>query len=248
MKYFAKVKYLGTGFHGFQVQPGLRTVQGELCSALRSVFGAECRVTGCSRTDAGVHANEFCITIDCDSATVPPEKLPVAVSRFLPNDLSLFYAETCSENFHPRYDVVSKEYVYHIANSRIYDPFLYGRAWFFPRPITDIAISEMNRAASYFLGKHDFFGFMSDGADNVTDTVRTIYHLSVERSVGLITVRVRGDGFLYNMVRIIVGTLIDVAMGKLSPQDIPGIISSRDRSRAGMTAPAEGLYLNKVNY
>ena len=105
MKYFAKIKYLGTAFHGFQVQPGLRTVQGELNSALNQAFGLPCKVTGCSRTDAGVHANEFCLTVECDGATIPADKLPIAVSRFLPPDLSLFYAEECDESFHPRYDV-----------------------------------------------------------------------------------------------------------------------------------------------
>ena len=127
MKYLAKIKYLGTDFHGFQVQPELRTVQGELSRALSEVFLEVPRVTGCSRTDAGVHANEFCVKIECDSATVPAEKLPIAVARFLPVDLSLFYAEECSEEFHPRYDVVSKEYLYRIINRKIYDPFEYGR-------------------------------------------------------------------------------------------------------------------------
>ena len=118
MKYFAKIKYLGAAFHGFQVQPGLRTVQGELNAALNQAFGLPCRVTGCSRTDAGVHANEFCITVDCEGATVPPEKLPVAVARFMPTDLSLYYAEEAAEDFHPRYDVVSKEYLYKIKNAQ----------------------------------------------------------------------------------------------------------------------------------
>ena len=130
MKYFAKIKYLGTAFHGFQVQPDKRTVQGELCHALELATGVPCRVTGCSRTDAGVHANEFCITVDADGATVPADKLPIAVSRFLPDDLSLFFANECCADFHPRYDVVSKEYLYRIINRKIYDPFEVGRAWF----------------------------------------------------------------------------------------------------------------------
>ena len=112
MKYLAKIKYLGTNFHGFQVQPDKRTVQGELCTALALATGCECKVTGCSRTDAGVHANEFCILVDCDGATIPPDKLPVAVARFMPVDLALFYAEEAKDDFHPRYDVISKEYLY----------------------------------------------------------------------------------------------------------------------------------------
>nr|MBE6545572.1 tRNA pseudouridine(38-40) synthase TruA [Oscillospiraceae bacterium] len=247
MKYFAKIKYLGTAFHGFQVQPGLRTVQGELNDALNQAFGRPCRVTGCSRTDAGVHANEFCLTVECDGGTIPAEKLPIAVSRFLPEDLSLFYAEECGESFHPRYDVKEKEYLYRIMNTRIYDPFEYGRVWFLGRPITDEGLCRMNEAARHFIGRYDFSAFMSEGSD-VEDTVRSVTSLSVVRNDDIVEVRISADGFLYNMVRIIVGTLTEVAFGRISPDDIPDIIASRDRSRAGMTAPAEGLYLNSVKY
>ena len=247
MKYFAKIKYLGTAFHGFQVQPELRTVQGELNAALNEAFGLPCKVTGCSRTDAGVHANEFCLTVECDGGTIPADKLPIAVSRFLPEDLSLFYAKECNESFHPRYDVKEKEYLYRIMNTRIYDPFYYGRVWFLPRYVDDAALKKMNAAAKHFLGRHDFSTFMAEGSD-VEDTVRNITSLSVAREGDIIDVRISADGFLYNMVRIIVGTLTEVAFGRISPDDIPEIIASRDRSRAGMTAPAEGLYLNRVVY
>ena len=247
MKYFAKIKYLGTAFHGFQVQPGLRTVQGELNAALNLAFGLPCRVTGCSRTDAGVHANEFCLTVECEGGTIPPDKLPIAVARFLPADLSLFYAEECDDAFHPRYDVREKEYLYRIINRPIYDPFEYGRAWFLSRPVSDGGLSLMREAAKHFIGRYDFSAFMSEGSD-VGDTVREIYSLSVERSGDLIEIRISADGFLYNMVRIIVGTLSEVAFGRISPEEIPHIISSRDRSRAGMTAPADGLFLNRVIY
>ena len=247
MKYFAKIKYLGTAFHGFQVQPGLRTVQGELNAALNLAFGLPCRVTGCSRTDAGVHANEFCLTVECEGGTIPPDKLPIAVARFLPADLSLFYAEECDDAFHPRYDVREKEYLYRIINRPIYDPFEYGRAWFLSRPVSEGGLSLMREAAKHFIGRYDFSAFMSEGSD-VGDTVREIYSLSVERSGDLIEIRISADGFLYNMVRIIVGTLSEVAFGRISPEEIPDIISSRDRSRAGMTAPADGLFLNRVIY
>lgn len=247
MKYFAKIKYLGTEFHGFQVQPGLRTVQGELNAALNEAFGLPCKVTGCSRTDAGVHANEFCLTVECDGGTIPAEKLSIAVSRFLPNDLSLFYAKECDESFHPRYDVKEKEYLYRIVNTRIYDPFYYGRVWFLPRYVDDDALAKMNEAAKHFIGKNDFSTFMAEGSD-VEDTVRNITSLTVTRDGDFLDVKISADGFLYNMVRIIVGTLTEVAFGRISPDDIPDIIASRDRSRAGMTAPAEGLYLNRVMY
>ncbi len=247
MKYFAKIKYLGTAFHGFQVQPGLRTVQGELNNALNQAFGLPCKVTGCSRTDAGVHANEFCLTVECAGGTIPADKLPIAVARFLPTDLSLFYAEECDNAFHPRYDVREKEYLYRIINRPIYDPFEFGRAWFLSRPINDEGLLLMQSAAKHFIGRYDFSTFMSEGSD-VEDTVRTVTALSVDRDDDLIEIRISADGFLYNMVRIIVGTLTEVAFGRISPDDIVDIINSHDRSRAGMTAPADGLYLNKVVY
>ena len=247
MKYFAKIKYLGTNFHGFQVQPEKRTVQGELCAALALATGHPCKVTGCSRTDAGVHANEFCITVESDGATVPPEKLPVAVARFMPTDLSLYYAEKASDDFHPRYDVVSKEYLYRIKNERVYDPFYYGRAWFLPKPIDDEHIAKMQRAADLIVGKKDFSAFMSPGSD-ITDTVRNVYYVNVDKRGSDIDIRICADGFLYNMVRIIVGTLIEVAYDRLAPEKITDVIESHDRRNAGMTAPPDGLYLNKVSY
>ncbi len=247
MKYFAKIKYLGTEFHGFQIQPDKRTVQGELCTALRAALGHPCKVTGCSRTDAGVHANEFCITVECDDATVPADKLPVAVARFLPNDLSLFFADYCKADFHPRYDVISKEYLYLIKNQKVYDPFYYGRAWFIPRQLNDNSLFRMQKAAEILVGKKDFSTFMSPGSD-ITDTVRNIFYIKIDKLGDDIEIRVCADGFLYNMVRIIVGTLVEVGYGRIQPEDIHNIIDAHDRKKAGMTAPACGLYLNKVSY
>jgi tRNA pseudouridine38-40 synthase len=247
MKYFAKIKYLGTEFHGFQVQPNLRTVQGELCRALDCAFGVPCKVTGCSRTDAGVHANEFCVTIENEGGTIPPEKLPIAVSRFLPTDLSLFYARYCPDNFHPRYDVISKEYLYKISNARIYDPFLYGRVMCFPRVLNDEDVERMRKAADYIIGRYDFSAFMSEGSD-VTDTVRTVYSLDIKKNGESIDIYISADGFLYNMVRIIVGTLLEVGVSRFSPEYVKELVESKNRNLAGMTAPPEGLYLNKVIY
>ena len=247
MKYFAKINYLGTNFHGFQVQPNERTVQGELCRALDLVFGSKTMVTGCSRTDAGVHASEFCLTIENADATVPSEKLPIAVSRFLPTDISLYYACECDKDFHARYNVKSKEYVYKIRNTKISDPFDYGRVWFLPREIDEIKLERMRRAVSYILGKQDFSAFMSEGSD-VEDTVRTVYYVNIEKTGDMLEIKICADGFLYNMVRIIVGTLVEVAYGRFEPEDIKLILQSKDRQNAGRTAPAEGLYLNKVNY
>jgi len=247
MKYFAKIKYLGTAFHGFQVQPNARTVQGELTAACRVAFSADARVTGCSRTDAGVHANEFCVTIECDEATVPPSKLPMALARHLPRDISLYYAEECNEAFHPRYSAKRKEYLYRIKPTRISDPFDYGRVWLLSMPSDDDTIDKMKVASEYFIGEKDFRAFMSEGSD-IVDTVRTVYSLDVYRSGEYIEVKISANGFLYNMVRIIVGTLVDVALNKILPEDIPNIIENKDRSKAGITAPPDGLYLNRVIY
>ena len=247
MKYFAKIKYLGTNFSGFQVQPNARTVQGVLSTACNELFGEPAKVTGCSRTDTGVHANEFCLTIDCEHATVPPEKLPLAISRFLPRDISLYYAKECDLNFHPRYNAKGKEYLYRIRTTRISDPFECGRVWFVPQNIEDNQIEQIKKAAEYLVGNHDFASFMSEGSD-VISTRRTINYLTIEKRGEYIDITICADGFLYNMVRIIVGTLLDVAFQKISCNDIPFILKSGNRSLAGRTAPPDGLYLNKVFY
>jgi tRNA pseudouridine38-40 synthase len=247
MKYIAKVRFLGTRFSGFQVQPDKRTVQGVLCDSLSATFGVPTRVTGCSRTDSGVHANEFCILIENDGGTIPADKLPLASAKFLPEDISLISASECHDNFHPRYDALGKEYLYRVYNGSVMDPFLVDRAWFFPRLIDEDGIERMNKACELFLGKHDFSSFMSVGSD-VNDTVRDVKYLTVEKHADIIDIRIMADGFLYNMVRIIVGTLIEVAVGRFTLDYVKQIIESCDRSLAGMTAPACGLYLNRVFY
>ena len=247
MKYFAKIKYLGTAFHGFQVQPDKRTVQGELCTAAALAFGVPCKVTGCSRTDSGVHANEFCLTIENEGGTIPPATLPLAIAKFLPDDICLFYAKECNSDFHPRYDAIGKEYLYRIYNEKVQDPFEFGRSWFLPRIISDDGIEKMRRAAEYIIGEHDFSSFMSAGSDT-DDTVRNVDYLKIDKNGSVIEIRIHANGFLYNMVRIIVGTLTEVAFGRFKPEDIVSIIESKDRNCAGMTAPAAGLYLNRVDY
>ena len=247
MKYFAKIRFSGTNFFGFQVQPDKRTVQGELTRALELAFDAPCRITGCSRTDAGVHANELCITIETDGNKIPANRLPLAVTRFLPEDLSLFFAKECDGDFHVRHDVVYKEYLYRIKNSKLPDPFEFMRAWFLPREIDGEKISLMNEAAKRIIGRRDFSAFMAEGSD-VADTVRCVTSLTVEKVGDIVEIRICADGFLYNMVRIIVGTLGEVAYGRFSPDDVEKIIATRERKNAGMTAPAHGLYLNRVVY
>ncbi len=250
MKYFAKIRYVGTDFCGFQVQPDKRTVQGVLNEATESLFGCPCKITGCSRTDSGVHANEFCITVEpsaADAPVIPADKLARAIAIYMPSDLSLYYAREISEDFHPRYDVKSKEYKYVIYNAEVSNPFYVKRAWMLYRKISDEGLSRMKAACRHFLGTHDFTAFMNTDSD-IEDRVRTIYDFSVERNGDEIIFFVSADGFLYNMVRIMVGTLVSVAFGNFEPQEISRMLESKARIMAGMTAPADGLYLNSVAY
>lgn len=252
MKILLRLSYIGSGYCGYQVQPNGVSVQQRLNEAAKQLFGYDCDVVGCSRTDSGVHANEFCVTVTKRKENfletgIPVSRIPQAMSHWLPSDIAVYSAEEVSEDFHPRYDVKYKEYVYKILNRQVRDPFLEGRAWHCPRQIDDAALEQMQRAAACFVGRKDFTSFMA--ADStVKDAVREVYEAELKREGDIITFRVSADGFLYNMVRIFVGTLVDVAYGKLSAEDIPRIIEARDRRLAGSTAPPEGLYLNKVVY
>lgn len=252
MKILIRISYLGTNYCGYQIQKDQRTVQEALCAAADAVFGVKCDITGCSRTDSGVHALDFCATVNERGkagieTTIPIDRIPLVFATVLPSDISVRSAEWVSEEFHPRYDVKYKEYVYKIYNAQTPDPFLADRSWHYPRAVSDKALSDMNRAAKGFIGTYDFCSYMASGSD-IKDTTRTVIDAEVTREGNVIIFRVSADGFLYNMVRIFTGTLIAVAEGKISPDDIIGITESRDRSAAGNTAPAKGLYLNKVVY
>ena len=252
MKLLLRICYLGTDFCGYQIQKDKRTVQGELNRAARELFGFDCDVTGCSRTDSGVHANDFCATVTKKGEDILPtdidiSKIPRAMTAHLPVDISVKSAEWVDGAFHPRYDVKYKEYVYRIYNGEVRSPFAEGRAFHYPRRIDDMAFEKMRSAAEKFIGRHDFTSFMAQGS-NVSTTVREVFYASVERSGDEILFRVAADGFLYNMVRIMAGTLIGVAEGRFAPEDIETIIELLNRERAGMTAAACGLYLNKVVY
>ena len=252
MKLFIKVQYLGTNYCGYQVQPNAPSIQQELNKAARTLFGYDCDIVGCSRTDSGVHANEFCATVaqkgtDDLITSLPPERVPLAFSAHLPPDICVFDAKWVASDFHARYDVVEKEYIYRIYNAPVRSPFWEGRAYHLPRVLDEEAVVRMNRAAAHLLGKQDFSTYMAQGS-SVTSTVRTVKAASVEKDGEMLVFRISADGFLYNMVRILAGTLVDVGLGKLEPDDITNITASGDRSRAGMTMPACGLYLNRVLY
>ena len=252
MKLFIKVAYKGTAYGGYQVQNNAPTVQAELTRAAREIFGRECDIVGCSRTDSGVHANGFCATVAFKGigsleTNIPLGKIPLAFCAHLPADISVFEASSVDDEFHPRYDVKYKEYVYRIWNRPERNPFVPDMSYHYPKRIDDEALERMKKAATEFCGEYDFKAFMAKGG-NENDTVRRVMYAEVSRQGDFIEFKVAANGFLYNMVRIMTGTLISVAENKISPNEIADIISSGERERAGMTAPACGLFLNKAVY
>ncbi len=237
--------YDGAAFHGWQVQKNAVSVQGTIQDALEKVLGFRPDVSGCSRTDSGVHALMYVCHFDADGVKIPVEKLPMAINAHLPMAASVYKAERKPGDFHARYSALGKEYIYKIWNSPCRNPFTEGKSFFVPQYLDTEKTSFFGEE---FKGKHDFSAFMSKGAKNIEDTVRTVTDFCVTRNGSEITIAVSADGFLYNMVRIMVGTYIECALGKLKKGDIAAIINSCERARAGDTAPAHGLYLNRVFY
>lgn len=238
------IEYDGSDFAGWQIQPSARTVQGEVTKAFMKMTGAEVRVEGTSRTDAGVHALGQRATVRGDFG-IPVEKIPLVLNRLLPDDIKIIGAEDKEGDFHARFTSVGKEYVYRIKNTPEKDVFARNYFCFVGTPLDAEA---MDRAAKAYVGTHDFKAFMAMGSTPQKTTVRTIFDASVKREGDLIEFRVSGDGFLYNMVRIMAGTLIDVGCGKTAAEGVAGIIERGDRSGAGRTAPPQGLYLGRVFY
>lgn len=250
MKLLLKIAFDGSGFHGFQYQPGMRTVQGTLTERFSALYGSPVKITGCSRTDSGVHARGFCVLLDTGASDVaiPVSKLHRAANNILPHDVAVLAAAKVTDDFHPRYSALGKEYRYEIRDRVTPDPFLSKRVLEIGKELSDSAVSRMNEAAGHFVGKHDFSAFMASGS-KITDPVRCVTSAEVARDErGLAVFRVAADGFLYNMVRIMTGTLLDVAEGRLSCRDIPGVIERGERSGAGATVPPDGLYLERVFY
>ena len=241
MRYFAKIRYLGTNFHGFQVQPEKRTVQSVLSNGLFQALGYPCKVTGCSRTDAGVHALEQCFSFKTNFS---PNKLPLALNSKLPDDIKILWAKEVEPNFHARYSAHKKTYIYRLKTETIQSPFDYDTTAYIPYKLD---LKKMQEAAKYFIGTHNFKAFCSAGT-SVPTFEREIYSLKITRENNTCTFEICGNGFLYNMVRIIVGTLVDVGRGKLKPLDIEKILISTKRESAGKTMPAKGLFLKCVEY
>lgn len=237
------ISYCGTAYHGWQSQKNATTVQDVLSSAILDLTGSKPQLTGCSRTDTGVHAKRFVCNFKSETK-IPADKLSLALNTKLPPDIVCLSAEDVDMSFNARFCAKKKCYTYYIQNSRFPDVFMQNRAWHFPYPLD---LDAMKTASQAFLGIHDFVGFAASGF-TVKTTVRTIYSLDIEKNNDLLKITVTGNGFLYNMVRIIAGTLAFVGCGKIAASDMADIIASCDRKRAGITAPAEGLYLTEVFY
>ena len=252
MKLLIKISYMGTHYCGYQVQPNGISIQQKLNEATRAVFGVDCDIVGCSRTDSGVHANEFCATVAQKGTafletSIPIERIPLALSNYLPTDICVFDAKWVDDSFHARYDVKEKEYIYRFYNRAVRNPFEENLSAHVPRKLRDEDVRAMNLAAATLCGTQDFSAYMAQGS-SVKSTVRTVTCAEVYREGDCIIFRISANGFLYNMVRILAGTLLAVGQGKIQPEDLPAITASKDRSQAGNTMPACGLYLNRVFY
>lgn len=237
------IEYDGTNYHGWQSQKNALSIQDTLENALRKLTGEECKLIGSSRTDVGVHALGQVANFHTNSR-IPPEKFSYALNSILPKDIAIKESAEVPLDFHSRHCAKGKKYKYIICNSTYRPALLRNRAWHISSPLN---IEAMSKAAMYFQGTHDFSAFRATGS-SVKTSVRTIMQTSLKANEEIIEFEISGNGFLYNMVRIIMGTLAEVGMGKIPYDAVPEIIESCDRTRAGKTAPAQGLYLVEVYY
>lgn len=235
--------YDGSAYHGWQLQKRDVTIAGTLERAVSHVVGHPVRFVGAGRTDAGVHAEIYLANFRTTSR-IPCDRLPLAVNTRLPGDIVVTKATEVPEDFNAIGSCLKKEYTYRIYNSRIRNAFLVDRVWFYPRPLD---VDVMQAAASQFVGTHDFAAVRSVGTETKT-TVRTVHYFEITRSGPMISCRVCADGFLYNMVRAMVGTCVYASEGKLAPSDIPALLAARNRTDAGPTAPPQGLYMTALWY
>ncbi len=241
--YLLTIRFDGSRYHGWQYQENAISVQQRIMEAAARMFGETPVVNGCSRTDAGVHANRFCCNFKVPKE-YPPENVIAALNTYLPNDIAVLECRTVDEDFHARFSCKGKEYEYVVWNAPIRDPFLEKRAYQYKYPLD---ADLLDRQAKDLLGKHDFCCFMAAGSDAKT-TVRTITRADVRREGEKVIFTFAADGFLYNMVRIMTGTLLYIGGGKIPQDSIPAIIASKDRLQAGITVPGDGLYLNRIFY
>lgn len=235
--------YNGTEFSGWQIQKNAVTVQEEVQKAFATILRQPVELVGASRTDAGVHAMNYVAHSFFDT-DIQNERLMLGVNALLPEGIRVKSIEDCDEEFHSRYSAKSKTYIYRIDTSAYGDVFKKPYVWRFRYPLD---YEEMKKCPKHFLGKHDFSAFMSKGGQAKTFE-RTIYECELTKENEIITLTIRGDGFLYNMVRIIAGTILSAGRGYLKSDDIPEIILSKERKNAGITAPPEGLMLYEIEY
>lgn len=233
----------GRNYHGYQVQKNAYTVTEALQDGIEKVTGVRDDIIGCSRTDTGVHALEYYFNMHTE-ANIPPHRFVYALNRVLPRDLVILDCREVPNEFHARYHAVGKQYVYRLYESEYRNPFYEGLALHYRRGVD---IDLLNRAASHFVGKHDFAGFSNTGS-KIEDTTRTLSEFFLEKQDDFVQFTITGDGFLYNMVRILVGTLLKVNEGRLQVEDLDALIASKNRHEAGKTVSPCGLYLNRVFY
>lgn len=237
------IAYDGTGYCGWQKQDGMVTVAETVEKAIKKLTGEEAELTGASRTDSGVHAMGNVAVFDTESP-IPADRFVPALNSFLPDDIRIMASEDVSGSFHPRFDAHKKRYEYRIFVGNVCPPM---RFRYVHHMRERLDVSAMQEAAGQIVGTHDFTSFCAAGAQ-VKTKVRTVTDIQVEKSGDEIVLTVEGDGFLYNMIRIIAGTLVNVGIGRTKPSEIPGIIEGMDRSLAGPTLPAKGLCLCKIWY
>ena len=237
------VAYDGTNYHGWQIQNNAESVESVLRSALKQLLGENVDLIGASRTDAGVHAMGNVAVFDTESG-IPADKMCFALNQWLPEDIRVQSSKEVPLDFHPRYAKTTKTYEYTIENSRIPNPLNRLYSYFV---YSQLDIERMRAGAKHLIGEHDFASFCSAGSQ-VKTTVRTIYQIEIEKKEKIITIRIQGNGFLYNMVRIIAGTLIDMGKGYREPEEMQQITEAKERRAAGPTAPANGLKLVEISY
>lgn len=241
-----KISYDGTEFCGWQRQPKDRTVQGELEGSLSQLFGEPMQVSGTSRTDAGVHAHGQQANFLVETP-IPLERMKMVINNRLPADIRIREAVEVPSDFHARFSCKGKKYIYKVMNTEEVDVFDRNYSYHVSHTLNT---DQMTEAARWMEGRHDFKSFMAMGSNVPESTERTIYSLKLisDPSKHCMEIHVIGDGFLYNMVRIIAGTLIDVGTGRMKPDHVKAIIEAKDRSKAGHTAPPQGLYLSEIYF
>jgi len=244
MQILLTVAYDGTNYAGWQRQDNAMTVQEKLEDALSDLLHRQVTTRASSRTDAGVHALGQRVSFFAPDLRVPLDKLPMVLVGMLPSDISVAAAEVVPDVFNPQFDAKFKTYAYSMYSAPCPNPLTRRYSAFVPQRLN---IENMQKAAQHFVGRHDFAAFCAAGSSAKT-TVREVYDCSVEMAQSTYTLTVTGNGFLYNMVRIVAGTILYVGIGKIQPEDVPGIITSGDRKRAGKTMPPEGLTLLEVSY